>query len=502
MKTHSKWNISIRWLLMTTYLVSAVIFGGLTSLAVSHVVKSELRGKLTSDAKEIASRLAADSTLALALKSEARAEGAAVAALSLAHVQYVAIYRADHKIFYEHGSLAEDARGIDESGGNIMRISGETPSAIYVVAPVILKSDVDGVLKHELLGHVRLGMSKQGYIDIEHQLQRSVWLIILILGVLFLTSLWAITQRVTAPLSKLVGTIRHAEETGDLSAATVEGTADVRGIASAYNSLLQELKQDRLTLETRVKERTRDLLLAKEETERLVEENRRLIQSMTRLSEEERRYVAHEIHDQLNALLVAVRLGLQRVQKSVQKLDSKDPEVREVQSRVREIGDMVDQGYAIARKIIHQLRPEVIDALGLKGAMEEMADNYDRLHPSCRFVLQIEGDLAGIHDDVGMAIYRIAQEALNNTVKHAKAARVIVTIRRLRRQGLDMIFLSIEDNGIGFDGNLTVSGVGILSMRERVRALNGEFEIRSSLSGGTKLHVVLPIFETTDTGAC
>jgi len=251
-----------------------------------------------------------------------------------------------------------------------------------------------------------------------------------------------------------------------------------------------------------VEERTRDLLLAKEQTERLVEENRRLIQSMNHLLEEERRYVAREIHDQLNALLVAVRLGLQRVQKSVCKLDSNDPEVREVKSRVSEIGDMVDQGYAIARKIIHRLRPEVIDALGLKGAMEEMTENYDRLHPSCRFVLQIEGDLSGINDDIAMAIYRIAQEALNNTVKHANATRVLATIRRLRRQGLHMIFLSIEDNGIGFDGNRVVSGVGILSMRERVRALNGEFDIRSSPSGGTKLHVALPILETTDTRAC
>src|SRR3569832_654588 len=222
---------------MTTYLVAAVIFGGLTSLAVSHVVKSELRDKLTNVAMEIASRLAADSTLALALKSVARAQDAAVAALSLTHVRYVAIYRADHQTFYEHGSPANDVHVIDRPGGDVMRISIETPSAMYVDAPVVLISDVDGVTKRELLGHVRLGMSKQGYIDIEHQLQRGVWVIKSVLGVLIIMILWADSKRVTAPLIKLDGTIERGEKTGELSPATLEGTADVRGIASAYNSL-------------------------------------------------------------------------------------------------------------------------------------------------------------------------------------------------------------------------------------------------------------------------
>lgn len=492
MANSSQWNMSIRWLLMATYIVAAVIFGGLITIAISHVVNAELREKLISDAEEIAERLAADSTLALALRSEARAEEAAIAALSLTHVQYVAIFRSDNKTFYERGPLVHDARGIDQPDGKLLRICAETPTAIYVDAPVTLKSDLGGILKRELLGYVRLGMSKQGYIQVERDLRRGLWLIMLGLGALVLVSLWAVTQRVTAPLNKLAGTIREAEETGELSEAAVEGTTDVRQIATAYNSLVQELKQDRASLEIRVEERTRELRAAKEETEKLIEENRRLIQSMNRLSEGERLYVSREIHDQLNATLVAARLGLKRVQKALERMGEGNPEVRELQTRIIELGTMVEEGYTIGRRIIHRLRPEIIDALGLQGAMEEMIGSYNRLHSSCEFVLRIEGELTSINDEIGMAIYRIAQEAFTNTVKHAQATRVQVVLRRLRRQGLDVITLTIKDNGVGFNTSQRSDGIGILSMRERVRGLSGEFDIQSSGGNGTRLNVVLP----------
>lgn len=191
--------------------------------------------------------------------------------------------------------------------------------------------------------------------------------------------------------------------------------------------------------------------------------------------------------------MVTIRLELERLQKNIQKMAPPDPRLQETQNQITEILERVTQGYALARGIIHRLRPEVIDALGLRGALEEMIQSYNRLHTSCHFEYTFTHDVPDLGDESHIAIYRIVQEALTNVVKHGHATHVNVRVDRETKNNRDHVSIMIEDNGVSFDPLHTVSGIGILSMRERARGLGGELKVMSYPGSGTRVHAVIPV---------
>lgn len=258
-------------------------------------------------------------------------------------------------------------------------------------------------------------------------------------------------------------------------------------------SHVEALTHARENAETLVAARTRELAAAHDDAVKANLDNQRLIKTMNTLLEQERQHTSREIHDQLNALLVTIRLGLERLQKNIQKMAPPDPRLQETQNQITEILERVTQGYALARGIIHRLRPEVIDALGLRGALEEMIQSYNRLHTSCQFEYTFSLDVPDLGDEANIAIYRIVQEALTNVVKHAHATQVNVSVERQTKNGRDHVSISIEDNGLSFNPQRAVSGIGILSMRERARGLGGELKIMASPQSGTRVHAVIPV---------
>lgn len=255
---------------------------------------------------------------------------------------------------------------------------------------------------------------------------------------------------------------------------------------------MDALVEARASADELVERRTRELALARDAAVKVNHENRKLIREMNRLLEEERRYIAREIHDQLNAVIVAVRLGLQRIQRRLETLESPAGAQADVREQIGEVIDMVAKSYNVSRQIIRRLRPEIIDALGLRGALEEMVANYNRLHADCQFELSMTKDVVDLGDEANIAIYRIVQEALNNTVKHSSAAHVKVTISCHEAEGSPAIYVSVEDNGQGFDMS-TAHGIGTLSMRERAVGVGGELRIQSSMHGGTRVSATIPI---------
>ena len=148
--------------------------------------------------------------------------------------------------------------------------------------------------------------------------------------------------------------------------------------------------------------------------------------------------------------------------------------------------------YAIARDIVKRLRPEVLDTLGLQGAVEEMVHHYDAIHPECTFVFRADGDLAHLDADLTINVYRLIQEALSNVVKHARATHSCVSLEVLKDDAVLRIVVS--DDGVGFDpGKALEPGVGLVGMRERVSAVFGSMEILERPGGGTKLVIRLPL---------
>jgi len=209
-------------------------------------------------------------------------------------------------------------------------------------------------------------------------------------------------------------------------------------------------------------------------------EKRRLIRKVNTAVEDERKSIALEIHDELNATLIAARLEAQRI------VDVSEP--GEVRERAQSIIKLALGLYNSGRTLVRRLRPEVLDMLGLDGAVEEMVRHYDRAHAGCRYSFRADGRFAQLESGIGISAYRIMQEALSNIAKHARATQVTVVLS-LDGAGLRM---EIADNGSGYDAALASPGIGIVGMRERVAAFDGRIDISTAIGAGTHIAIFIP----------
>jgi len=209
-------------------------------------------------------------------------------------------------------------------------------------------------------------------------------------------------------------------------------------------------------------------------------EKRRLIRKVNTAVEDERKSIALEIHDELNATLIAARLEAQRI------VDVSGP--GEVRERAQSIIKLALGLYNSGRTLVRRLRPEVLDMLGLDGAVEEMVRHYDRAHAGCRYSFRADGQFAQLESGIGISAYRIMQEALSNIAKHARATQVTVVLS-LDGAGLRM---EIADNGSGYDAALASPGIGIVGMRERVAAFDGRIDISTAIGAGTHIAIFIP----------
>ncbi len=203
------------------------------------------------------------------------------------------------------------------------------------------------------------------------------------------------------------------------------------------------------------------------------------------VQEEERRHLARELHDEIGQVLSAVSVNLQALN-----------EVIDVKSRSRldESIEIVDRAITQVRNLSLDLRPSMLDDLGLISTLRWYADRHaQRAGLRLEFVADATGDR--LPAELEIASYRVVQEALTNIVRHAKATHV-----RLELHQCDAALrLVIHDDGIGFDVTAVREGAahgvsfGVLGMRERVELIGGQIEIDSKHDHGTTIHVSIPI---------
>lgn len=247
----------------------------------------------------------------------------------------------------------------------------------------------------------------------------------------------------------------------------------------------------------RIDERTAEIVnrnekLTSEITERKLAEDRlkMLSHKIIRLQEEERRRVSRELHDGINQLLVSVKYKLENY---VDKFHQQDGQ------KFNDITNAVvflDEAISEVRRISHDLRPSVLDDLGISAAIKNISRQFYERN-------QIDVEIEGIDEavlqrlpvDVETALYRIVQEALMNIEKHAEATKVVINMTHTDIT----VTIRIEDNGNGFDlqGTLrknssTSQGIGLRNMRERIELLQGTFFIHSELGRGTFIEVEAP----------
>ena len=249
--------------------------------------------------------------------------------------------------------------------------------------------------------------------------------------------------------------------------------------------------QSNIELEGKVVARTTALEEARNEVIKSDAEKRKLIQRFNSAVEDERKNVAIEIHDELNASLVVIQLDSQRILDLSKKVKA-DEISQEIEEKARTVLESTSNLYARGRSIVRRLRPEVLDILGLEGAVEDMVNLYNDAQSGCRFSLVSVGEFSSLENDLSMAAYRIIQESLSNVVKHANASHVTVSLLLIDEKNI--VEISIEDDGIGFDTENATTGIGLIGIQERVQAFKGQIDIQSKRGSGTKIVIKFPNF--------
>ncbi len=197
--------------------------------------------------------------------------------------------------------------------------------------------------------------------------------------------------------------------------------------------------------------------------------------------ETERRTISRELHDQVGQTLNALLVDAANLSKRVQ------PEDAVSQRYLDNIRKYADSSVNSIRDIALLLRPSMLDDLGLIPALEWQAREVSR-RSGIKVKVSAENVTDSLPDEMRTCIYRVVQEALQNVLRHSGAKCATVTVR----QNEHSLFLSVEDDGHGFDPSLT-RGLGMLGMEERVRQLGGQFEVQSTTGKGTVLRATLPV---------
>ena len=212
--------------------------------------------------------------------------------------------------------------------------------------------------------------------------------------------------------------------------------------------------------------------------------SRKLIEAQ----EDERRRISRELHDQIGQILTAVKMNLYTVQKVCRS--------SEVGSYVKDNIEAVDEALRLVRDLSVDLRPPVLDDLGLVTALRWYVDRYTtRTGLDVEVVIEMLDDNDRFSRDIETACFRIAQEALTNVVRHACASQVVVQLAKDENS----LFLSVKDDGVGFDPeqlrkqSSRAATLGLVSMQERAHAAGGIIEIDSEISNGAEIRLSLPL---------
>lgn len=210
----------------------------------------------------------------------------------------------------------------------------------------------------------------------------------------------------------------------------------------------------------------------------------RLSGAILQAQEDERQRVARELHDETAQSLTSLLLRLRLLERS------QTPE--EARAHVQELRALTSQALDDVRRVALELRPKILDDLGLGAALAWRVDELNSV-PGMRAALHVDQLGNRLPRSVELVLFRVAQEALTNVVRHAHASEVQILLRREGNQ----ITLDVLDNGRGFDtmraGAQPGSGLGLLGMRERVMLAGGDLRIESPSRGGTRIVASIPL---------
>lgn len=295
-------------------------------------------------------------------------------------------------------------------------------------------------------------------------------------------------------ISKIIGDMR-LDEVHELSAATARWQSDFRlarwvSVAGAILNIGLVLLATRLVysdMRRRARHAT-SLLDQKQELERQVDERTQELTALSThlqgVSEQEKSALSRELHDELGGLLVAARMDLSWLQ---QRLPTNDPNIMQ---RFNRIHESLSAGVDLKRRVVEELRPTLLDNMGLFTALRwQFKETCRRAGLQCTESLP-ESE-PKFTPEAAIGVFRVAQEALTNVLKHAeaKSAELVIVIEG------DSFVLRVSDDGKGIPPARlqTITSHGLGSMRHRIAALGGSWAVRRPDGGGTVVTAVIPL---------
>jgi signal transduction histidine kinase len=378
----------------------------------------------------------------------------------------------------------------DRTSAVVVHVPTSAPERAHVVALAPLAGLPGGVLV------------EQGN-DLALAVPRSLQQQLVALGALFvlvgLLLSWLTTRQVVTPLTNLTEITRRIAA-GDLSTPVPqEGQDEVRALASSFEQMRRQLRESHARLaaaneelERRVQERTRelehrhaDLARATELLEHRQAERTVLLAQTIHAQEEERRRVARELHDSVAQFLSSQVIRLSLLEAQVGAAD------QQVAAELGALRRQASRAVTEVRRLIVDLRPELLDDMGLEAALGYCAQQIlGGTGADVALDVRIGSRLP---PRVELVTFRIMQEAITNIGKHAQATAVTISLQCDRAE----LVGQVADNGIGFDtdGGSVRDGVGLIGMRERAVLLGGTLEISSACGRGTTVAFRFPVGE-------
>jgi len=256
-------------------------------------------------------------------------------------------------------------------------------------------------------------------------------------------------RRAFVPLGRLAQRMEMVDLLRPGQRLQVVRTDEVGRVVAAFNRMLDRLERERHESGRRV--------LAAQEAERVG--------------------IARDLHDEVGQVLTGVLLQLNSIAESA-------PEHR---TDLEDAREAVRRALDEVRRISSELRPEMLEQLGLVSALTELSTSFERV-AGVRVERRFDASLPKLAPELELAIYRIAQESLTNVARHAAASHVVIALER----GRDSVVLRVRDDGLGFTG-MPVEQGGLRSMRERAVLVGAALAIKEAPDGGVEIRLEVPV---------
>lgn len=348
------------------------------------------------------------------------------------------------------------------SGAQTVRVEGERVVVGY--APIPLRELSSSLFADETWAGWGLVTSER-WIDIIAPLRSLVIVMISLLVLLVGLPMIVLAYRshqVTAPLQSLVSQVeRVSSGEFDSQVSVNAGPSEVRDLEIAFNRMVGQLREYQRDIQS-------------------------YVVSVLNSQEDERKRIARELHDETAQALIVLGRQVEAAEEAA--------ESEELIEQLSKLRDMVDHTLHGVRRFTSDLRPPLLEELGLPRTLEILGGRVGR-EVGLDIEVEIKGEPQQLLPELELAIYRLAQESLNNVRRHAEAQHARVVLK----YGSDAVELYVSDDGIGFDvpedsKELMRSGrLGLMGMYERARLFGGRTAIESKESEGTKVSIYIPI---------